>query len=96
MSDDPQARLIELSQRSWSTPAEFEALNAEYNEALADLAHAINVGDPLRHATVAGTNASDRQSIKRKAERWRNNFVSLHPAEKVAVLSALIHSIKGD
>lgn len=38
----------------------------------------------------AGLNFTDRQRIKRKAERWANNYASMPPGEQSAVLSALL------
>lgn len=44
-----------------------------------------------RHwATFAGKNFTDRQRIKRKAERWAKNYRALPDDEKTAVLSALL------
>jgi DNA adenine methylase len=40
--------------------------------------------------TYAGQNFSDRQRIKRKAERWAANFLDLPPGERLAVLSAIL------
>lgn len=41
-------------------------------------------------ATFAGNGFTDRQRIKRKAERWRANYAGLAPGERLAVLSALL------
>jgi hypothetical protein len=41
-------------------------------------------------ATFAGTDYIDRQRIKRKAERWANNYSALPPAERLAILSAML------
>jgi site-specific DNA-adenine methylase len=38
----------------------------------------------------AGKNHTDRQRIKRKAESWGRRYASLPPAERLAVLSALM------
>ncbi|SFC49116.1 DNA adenine methylase [Pragia fontium] len=38
----------------------------------------------------AGINATDRQRIKRKAERWAKNYRLLPPAERLAVMSELV------
>ena len=44
-----------------------------------------------RHwATFAGKNFTDRQRIKRKAERWAKNYRALPDDEKTAVLSAIL------
>lgn len=40
--------------------------------------------------TYAGQNFTDRQRIKRKAERWAANYKALPPAERAAILSALL------
>lgn len=41
-------------------------------------------------ATFAGSDFTDRQRIKRKAQRWADNYRSLPPAERVAILAALL------
>lgn len=41
-------------------------------------------------ARFAGRNFTDRQRIKRKAERWAARYRALPPAERVAVLAALL------
>lgn len=41
-------------------------------------------------ATYAGRNFTDRQRIKRKAARWAERFAKLPPAERQAVLAALM------
>lgn len=41
-------------------------------------------------SSFAGSNFTDRQRIKRKAERWAKNFAALPPGEKMAVLAALM------
>lgn len=46
-------------------------------------------GDVHWH-TFAGRNFTDRQRIKRKAERWAANYAKLPPAERQAVLAALL------
>ncbi|MGS0550470.1 DNA adenine methylase [Xanthomonas oryzae] len=43
-------------------------------------------------ATFAGKDFTDRQRIKRKAARWAANFAALPPAERVAVLAALLEA----
>lgn len=43
-------------------------------------------------ATYAGSNFTDRQRIKRKASRWAQNYRALPPAERLAVLAALLES----
>lgn len=40
--------------------------------------------------TFAGTDYIDRQRIKRKAERWANNYRALPSSEQVTILSALL------
>jgi DNA adenine methylase len=41
-------------------------------------------------ASYAGKNFTDRQRIKRKALRWQNEYRALPPAERVAVLAAIM------
>jgi DNA adenine methylase len=38
----------------------------------------------------AGKNFTDRQRIKRKAESWAKRYQALPPAERLAVLSAMM------
>lgn len=38
----------------------------------------------------AGSNFTDRQRIKRKAERWAKNYRSLPPNERLAIMAALL------
>ena len=38
----------------------------------------------------AGKNFTDRQRIKRKAENWAKRYQALPPAERLAVLSAMM------
>lgn len=45
-------------------------------------------------ATFAGRNFTDRQRIKRKAQRWAENYRMLPAAERVAVLAALLECEK--
>lgn len=40
----------------------------------------------------AGSNYTERQRIRRKAQRWANNYKSLPPGERLAVLAALLQS----
>lgn len=40
--------------------------------------------------TYAGKNFTERQRIKRKAQRWASNFQSLPESERLAVLSAIL------
>jgi hypothetical protein len=48
-------------------------------------------------ASFAGVNFTDRQRIKRKAERWAANYSELPPGERLAVLAALlaVHHSRG-
>jgi site-specific DNA-adenine methylase len=48
------------------------------------------VVDRVHWASYAGKNFTDRQRIKRKAERWGKNYAALPRAERVAVLAALM------
>lgn len=41
-------------------------------------------------ASYAGGNFTQRQRIKRKAQRWAENYRALSPAERLAVLSAML------
>lgn len=45
--------------------------------------------EPAFSAAFAGENYEDRRRIKRKAERWKEKFKLLAPAERLAILSAL-------
>lgn len=44
----------------------------------------------------AGRNFTDRQRIKRKAERWAQDFACMPPGERLAVLSGLLSTIAED
>ncbi len=46
--------------------------------------------DRVHWASFAGKNFTDRQRIKRKAERWGKNYGALPRAERVAVLAAIM------
>lgn len=46
--------------------------------------------DRVHWARFAGKNFTDRQRIKRKAQRWANNYQALPPAERLAVMAALM------
>ena len=46
--------------------------------------------DRVHWASFAGKNFTDRQRIKRKAERWGKNYQALPKAERLAVLAALM------
>lgn len=46
--------------------------------------------DSAHWATFAGENFTDRQRIKRKAQRWANNYRALDASERLAVLSAIM------
>jgi DNA adenine methylase len=41
-------------------------------------------------AGLAGRNFTDRQRIKRKAENWARRYRDMPPAERLAVLSAVM------
>jgi DNA adenine methylase len=41
-------------------------------------------------ATFAGSTFTERQRIKRKAQRWAENYRALAPAERIAVLAAML------
>jgi len=46
--------------------------------------------DRLHWASYAGKNFSDRQRIKRKAQRWGKNYQAMAKAERRAVLAAIM------
>ncbi len=46
--------------------------------------------DRVHWANYAGKNFTDRQRIKRKAQRWANNYESLPREERLAVLAAMM------
>jgi len=46
--------------------------------------------DRMYWATYAGKNFTDRQRIKRKAQRWGNNYKRLPRAERLAILATLM------
>jgi DNA adenine methylase len=46
--------------------------------------------DRTHWATYAGKNFTDRQRIKRKAERWAKNYRVLPPAKRLALLAAIM------
>lgn len=48
--------------------------------------------DAVHWATFAGRDFTDRQRIKRKAARWARMFAALPPAERQAILAALLES----
>jgi len=43
-------------------------------------------------SSYAGKNFTDRQRIKRKAERWAGNYFALPPDERQAILAAILAS----
>lgn len=49
----------------------------------------------VHYHTYAGSNFTDRQRIKRKAERWAKNYEKLPMGERQAVLAALL-AVGGD
>ena len=44
----------------------------------------------MHWASHAGRNAAERQRIKRKATRWAQGYRKMPPAERIAVLSAIL------
>lgn len=46
--------------------------------------------DRVHWASYAGKNFTDRQRIKRKAQRWGKNYQALPKAERLAVLAAIM------
>ncbi len=48
------------------------------------------VVDRVHWASFAGKNFTDRQRIKRKAQRWGKNYGAMPKAERLAVLAALM------
>lgn len=51
--------------------------------------------DAAYWASFAGNNFTDRQRIKRKAQRWAKNYIDLPPGERRAILAALMDA-EGD
>lgn len=88
MADDARARLAELSSRTWTTGEEYEALNREYDAVLAELGQSF-AADANKIATRAVHNHQERQSLKRKAERWADNLRAMPAIEQAAILAAL-------
>ena len=48
--------------------------------------------DAAYWSTYAGTNFTDRQRIKRKAQRWADNYRALPATERLAILAAILES----
>ena len=48
------------------------------------------VVDRVHWASFAGKNFTDRQRIKRKAQRWGKNYGAMPKAERLAVLAAMM------
>jgi len=46
--------------------------------------------DRVHCACYAGRNYTHRQMIKRKAENWARRYAAMPPAERLAVLAALM------
>jgi site-specific DNA-adenine methylase len=46
--------------------------------------------DAAHWASFAGVNFTDRQRIKRKANRWANNYKQQSPGERLAILAAIL------
>jgi hypothetical protein len=63
-------------------------------ELVADVAMGLCEVDWNVVATLAGRDAQDRQAIKRKAARWRDNFASLDPLVRLAVLGAMAEGVR--
>lgn len=93
MPGNARAKLAELRARTWSTAAEYEALNSEYEACLAELARSEDFGDPMLNAAKAGVNYRERQDLKRKAARWKSIFLSLNAIERMALLSAIFEAM---
>ena len=51
--------------------------------------------DDVHWTTYAGKNFTDRQRIKRKAQRWQANYRDLPKAERLAVLAAIM-AVEGE
>ena len=97
MGDDPSAKLAELRTRTWTTAAEHAELNRLYDEALADLARSLRPLEAKQLAMKAGTTPNDRQSLKRKAERWKANFLAMPAMERAVVWETLREALaEGD
>jgi hypothetical protein len=46
--------------------------------------------DRVHWARYAGKDFTDRQRIRRKAERWARNYQALPPGERLALLAAIM------
>ena len=46
--------------------------------------------DRVHWASLAGRNFTHRQSVKRKAEGWGRRYRAMPPAERLAVLAAIM------
>lgn len=49
--------------------------------------------NPFWH-DYAGHDFTDRQRIKRKAERWAKNYMAMPPGERLAVMSAMLQAVQ--
>lgn len=49
--------------------------------------------DAAFSSAYAGSNFTDRQRIKRKAQRWAKNFSSMPAGERMAVMSAMLEAV---
>ena len=96
MTGDPSSRLAELRSRTWSTAAEYDALNRDYDAVLAELALSLQLENADQLATIAGGNASDRQSLKRKAARWKSTFREMPAIERATLFVALCEAMADD
>jgi len=47
---------------------------------------------PVNWTLFAGANFTERQRIKRKAERWASKFAALNASERLAVLAAMLEA----
>jgi hypothetical protein len=68
---------VELQAMTWGGPRT-EKLWYNYNI------------ERVHWATYAGKDFTDRQRIKRKAERWARNYQALPPGERLALLAAIM------
>ncbi len=74
----PDWNVTELQAVTWNGQVRTEKLWFNYSP------------DRVHWHTYAGKNSLDRQRIKRKAENWGRRYLAMPPAERLAVLSAIM------
>lgn len=70
--------------------------DAEVESLISEILRPVNTGTAAEIATLAGGNARDRQSLKRKASRWGEMFARLPPLERLMVLRAMANTTTRD